>query len=321
MRALWGCCLLLAPALLACPEPASPPEQHWIALPGHGRLVVDIEMWDTWERLHRSVFRFEPLGGGPVEEVVVRHRGRALPRVVDGAAEPQLRFAQQSIEPLVILAGERIVLRLPQLRSGSESFVVRAGPGDWRRYDFDDRGLADLPLWQADLLPYDAEHGGFTELARVDVSRLELTLYRHGGYVVRELTLRLAPDGRSIELTRVGRAPNEVRNRGRFEPSWASEALLARARTLFAEAGSGRPLADARIVELFDCPDPGPADRLRVLFLVDGPPAGRNELWRFERVADAWQAVEVELRDASSAAILERSHASYDAVRDCMKVY
>lgn len=334
--------LLSVALLLACDAQPSPSVHHVVELPGYGTLVIDVEMTDTWEKSYSSEFRFEPRDGGPLESVVTHYASVSRPRVLRVDVKPQVRFERQHLEPLVLLAGERVLLRLPQAVAGSESLIVRAGTNDWRRYDFDDRSLERFAAWQAALRPYDAQHGGFSELVHLDLSRRTFTYYRHGGYLVRKLIFALAADGRSIDLKELRRAPLEARHVGPFNPAWRSAALLSRARDLFVEARLRAPLsrepdwalANARLVALHDCPDSGPADRLQVLFEMVTPrdignrthtkpdrQGYRTELWYFHRVGDDWQVAGDFLPEPSSAEILERNRAGFDELRDCIKVY
>lgn len=364
-------CTCLAVLLAGCPEPP-PPEQHTLELAGRGTLVVDTEMVDTWEKVYRSTFTYRPPPDGGPPEPVVEVSGRALPLRLVGVEDEQLDVVPMRLATIAILTRDLIILRLPQTRAGSDSLMVRAGPGEWHRYDFDERSYAGQPLWEADRRPHDEAHGGFSEAAQLDLRALELTFHHHAGYLIREIRFRLAPDGRSIELVGLRRAPLETRHRGDFDPDWSSAVLLARAREIFAgvhdaldrgEPGSaaahaseafladpgalrrlgeaferdddGRvALDDARIVELYACPADGPPDRLRVLFGIRGagakrddgegaaPWAGyRSELWRLRRVEDVWRVDAVELNDPHAAAILELTHATFDEVRSCRKVY
>jgi hypothetical protein len=158
---------------------------------------------------------------------------------------------------------------------------------------------------------------------------------------VRELEFRLASDGRSIELVKLNRAPLEVRNRGRFDPAWASAMLLDQVEDLFHNTATLKMqrephwlLDDIRIVALYACPAAGPPDRLHVLFGLRKsyeagakPPSEtdqsgyRTELWRFERVNGAWQVGSDKFIDMPAFEILNMQNRSYDEVRECMKVY
>ena len=262
-----------------------------------------------------------------------RYGGNKLPRVVLGEHEDELAFDGLSIEPLVIVSGARIVLRLPQSRSGSETLVARAGPGDWQRFDFDDKSLKAFPGWVADMRPHDHQHGGYTELVHVAISDLTFNYYRHGGYLLRELQFRLAPDGRSVELLKLQRAPLESRNRGRFEPEWVSARLLDQVDDQFRrtlpmqlQRDPKWTLDETRIVSFYACPTSGPPDRLDVLFGLheadDTDMANyRTELWRLRRIDGQWQREPQTYIDLPSNEVLNLQNANYDEVRECMKVY
>ncbi len=296
-------------------------------------MVIDIEMVDTWGKNYLSTFTFEPLSGGAAESVVERYGGNSLPRVVRGDRTTMLAFEQLNLEDLVILAGERILLRFPQSRHGSERLIVRTGSGDWRIFDFDDDSLEAFPAWQADLGLSDVQHGGFSELVGVDIADLTFTFYRHGGYVVRELQFRLTADGRALELVGVERAPLEVRNRGRFEPEWASASLLGEVENLFYKEpsiplqGNRQPVIDdVRIVSFYACPPSASPDRLDVLFGLRASDDTdlsnyRTELWRLRRIDGQWQREGEAHINLHSAGILDLQNANYDEVRECMKVY
>jgi hypothetical protein len=165
------------------------------------------------------------------------------------------------------------------------------------------------------------------------------------------LSFRLSPDGRTYDLLALRRIPPEALYRGAVRPEWDSERLKARAKEVFEEThvalatdnrnaarqfaserfletspeflriraarsfeelGRAPPIDDVRIFEMYDCPDGGPEDHLRVFFglwLPVGEQSAesalregelnysdyRFELWRFRPSPGGWLADEIEL--------------------------
>lgn len=165
---------------------AEAPSQSTKALPNGGQLIIKSTTDEEFPFGHQW-FHYDYSYITPND------------RIIEKIGKTSCKNSETDANPEVIFAGKLILLTS---KCETPALYVRTSNKGWCQYLFDEQRYEKFPLWQKYKVPLDSKWGGYSEIVSIDPKTFKV-IVEHHTYKISKLTFKLAPDGNSIQLTKV----------------------------------------------------------------------------------------------------------------------